>query len=220
MVNAAHKLTVPWPESDEGKEKGTPRHRNRPRRSSLHYLLPCTLQAGPPREGQAPVKKLYCIRKLEGKRPLARDLRVDGILLLLLLLLLIIIVIITARSRVLLEKLTGRHVVKKFPRNRRVYDSVHKSPPLVRVLSQIHGPNATSWRSILILSPHLRLRLSSCPLQTSPPKPSIHLSSPLLFLMTTTTTKKAAIADNGLYFNYQFKCRRDAYVNEVGYYGN
>jgi hypothetical protein len=59
---------------------------------------------------QAPEKKLYCIGKLEGKRPLARNLRVDGILLPLL----IIIKIISPRSRAL-EKLTGPQLVKKFP---------------------------------------------------------------------------------------------------------
>jgi hypothetical protein len=103
------------------------------RRSPLLYVPSCTQQAGPPRAGSVAGEKLYGIRKLEGKRPLARDLRVDGILLLLL----IKIIIITPRSRVLLKKLIGPHLVKKFSRNRTVHDRVHNSLPLGRILSQI-----------------------------------------------------------------------------------
>ena len=51
--------------------------------------------------------------------------------------------------------------------------------------SPVHSPppNATSWRSMLILSFHLSLVLWSCsPPQVPPPKPCIHLSDPAYML--------------------------------------
>jgi hypothetical protein len=45
-----------------------------------------------------------------------------------------------------------------------VHYSIHSSPPPVPILSQfnpVHVPPPTSWRSILILSSHLRLGLPS-----------------------------------------------------------
>ena len=84
-------------------------------------------------------------------------------------------------SRVLLEKLTGLQLIKKFPLilwNPKVQYRIHKCPPPVPILSQlnpVHTP--TSWRSTLILSSHLCLGLPSCPFhQVSPPKPCSCLS--------------------------------------------
>ena len=49
--------------------------------------------------------------------------------------------------------------------NSKVHYRIHKCPPIVPIQSQldpVHTPHPTSWSSILILSSHLRLGLSSC----------------------------------------------------------
>jgi len=90
--------------------------------------------------------------------------------------------LLTPWSTVLLEKLTRSQLVKKFPKfdgTRKVHYRIYKCPPPVPTLSQIkpiHTPHPTSWRSILILSPHLHLGLPSGLLPSA--KPCIHLSSP------------------------------------------
>ena len=69
--------------------------------------------------------------------------------------------------RVLLEKLTGLQLVKKFP-------AFHGTPRFITALTSVRHlslswanpiqstyPHPTSWRSILILSTHLRLGLPS-----------------------------------------------------------
>ena len=73
--------------------------------------------------------------------------------------------LLTVWWRVLLEKLTGLQLVKKFPAfhgTRRfitVLTSVrHLSLSWANPIQSIY-PNPTSWRSILILSTHLRLGL-------------------------------------------------------------
>jgi len=90
----------------------------------------------------------------------------------------------TPWSRVLLEKLTGSQLDKKFPafygtwRFITVFTSArHLS---LSWASSIHSitPHPTSRRSILILSSHLRLGLPSGSFpQVSPPKPCMRLSS-------------------------------------------
>ena len=75
--------------------------------------------------------------------------------------------LLTPWGRVLLEKLTGLRLVKKFP-------AFHGTRRFITALTSVHNlslswaspiqsiyPHPTSWRSILILSTHLRLLLSS-----------------------------------------------------------
>ena len=75
--------------------------------------------------------------------------------------------LLTPWCRVLLQKLTGLQLVKKFP----VFHGTRRfitAPTSVRHLSlswvspiQSIYPHPTSWRSVLILSTHLRLGLPS-----------------------------------------------------------
>jgi len=74
---------------------------------------------------------------------------------------------LTPWCRVLLEKLTGLQLVKKFPafhRTRRFIIALtsvrHLSLSWATPIQSIY-PHPTSWRSILILSTHLRLGLPS-----------------------------------------------------------
>ena len=75
--------------------------------------------------------------------------------------------LLTPWCRVLLEKLTGLQLVKKFP-------AFHGTRKFITALTSVHQlslswaspiqsiyPHPTSWRSILILSTHLRLGLPS-----------------------------------------------------------
>ena len=95
--------------------------------------------------------------------------------------------LLTPWCRVLLEKLTGLQLVKKFPafHGTRVFITALTS---VRHLSlswasPIHSiyPHPTSWRSILILSTHLRLGLPSGLLPSGFPTKNLYntLSSPI-----------------------------------------
>jgi len=76
-----------------------------------------------------------------------------------------ILILLTPWCRVLLEKLTGLQLVKKFP-------ALHVTPRFITALTSVRHlslswtcpiqsiyPHPTSWRSILILSTHLRLGL-------------------------------------------------------------
>jgi hypothetical protein len=97
-------------------------------------------------------------------------------------------ILLTPASRVLLEKLTGSQLVKKFPilyRTQILITAFTRSRHLsLSWASSIQSmpPHPTSWRSILILSSHLRLDLpnglfpSSFPIKT--------LYTPLLSLDT------------------------------------
>ena len=95
--------------------------------------------------------------------------------------------LLTPWCRVLLEKLTGLQLVKKFPA---FYGTRRFITPLtsVRHLSlswaspmQSTYPHPTSWRSILILSTHLRLGLPSGLFTSGFPTKNIYapLSSPI-----------------------------------------
>ena len=75
--------------------------------------------------------------------------------------------LLTQRCRVLLEKLTGLQLVKKFPafhRTRRFITALtsvrHLSLSWSSPIQSIY-PHPTSWRTILILSTHLHLGLPS-----------------------------------------------------------
>ena len=94
---------------------------------------------------------------------------------------------LTPWCRVLLEKLTGLQLVKKFPtfhRTRRFITALtsfrHLSLSWASPIQSIY-PHPTSWRSVLILSTHLRLGLPSGLLPSgSPPRP---YTPPLLTYM-------------------------------------
>ena len=90
--------------------------------------------------------------------------------------------LLTACSKVLLEKLTGSHLVKKFPAfygTRKfitAFTSAHHLYLSWTRSIQSMSPHPTSWTSILILSSHLQLGLPSGPFpQMSPPKPYIYI---------------------------------------------
>ena len=95
--------------------------------------------------------------------------------------------LLTAWCSVILQKLTGLQLLKKFPtfHGTRRFITAHSS---VRHLSlswaspvQSIYPHSTSWRSILILSTHLRLGLPSCLFPSGFPTKTLYtpLSSPI-----------------------------------------
>ena len=88
--------------------------------------------------------------------------------------------LLTPWGRVLLEKLTGLQLVKKFPtfhgtwRFITILTSVcHLSLSSASPIQSIY-PHPTSWRSILILSTHLHLGLSSGLFPLFPHQDPIH----------------------------------------------
>ena len=95
--------------------------------------------------------------------------------------------LLTPWCRVLLEKLTGLQLVKKFPAfhgTQRFIIALTSLPQLsLSWASSIQSiyPHRTSWRSILILSTHLRLGLSSGLLPSGFPTKNLYtsLSSPI-----------------------------------------
>ena len=95
--------------------------------------------------------------------------------------------LLTPWCRVLLEKLTGLQLVKKFP-------AFHGTQRFITALTSVRHlfrswanpiqstyPHPTSWRSILILSTHLRLGLPSGLFPSSFPYKTLYtpLSSPI-----------------------------------------
>ena len=90
----------------------------------------------------------------------------------------------TPWCRVLLEKLTGLQLVKKFPvfHGTRMFITAltnvrHLSLSWARPIQSIY-PHPTSWRSMLILSTHLRLGLPSGLLPSDFPTNTLYIHSP------------------------------------------
>ena len=74
--------------------------------------------------------------------------------------------------------------ILRISRNPKVHYRTHKRPPSISILGQpnpVHIPTSTSWRSILILSTHLRLSLPSGLLPSGFPTKTLYttLSSPI-----------------------------------------
>ena len=92
--------------------------------------------------------------------------------------------ILTPWCRVLLEKLTGLQLIKKFPAfhgTRRFITALtsvlHLSLTWASPIQSIY-PHTTSWRSVLILSTHLRLGLPSGLLPSGFPTKTLYTPSP------------------------------------------
>jgi len=101
--------------------------------------------------------------------------------------------LLTPWCRVLLEKLTGLQLVKKFP-------AFHGTQRFITALTSVRHlslswvsptqsiyPYPTSWRSILILSTHLRLGLPSGLLPSGFPNKTIHTPSFWIYYICQTT---------------------------------
>jgi hypothetical protein len=112
----------------------------------------------------------------------------------------------TLWSSVLLEKLTGLQLVKKFPAfygTRRFITALtsacHLSLSLASLIQSTH-PHPTSWRSIIILSPHLRLGLPQRslsfrfphqnPIHTTPTTHTRYIPRPAHPILLFTTRSK------------------------------
>ena len=93
--------------------------------------------------------------------------------------------LLTPWCRVLLEKLTGLQLVKKFPYFTEPENSLPHSQASANCLypepAQSRYPHPTSWRSVLILSTHLHLGLPSGLFLSGFPTKTLYtlLSSPI-----------------------------------------
>ena len=92
--------------------------------------------------------------------------------------------LLTPWCRVLLEKLTGLQLVKKFPAFHRTWRFItaltrlrHLSLSWANPIQSIY-PHPTSWRSILILSTHLRLGLPIGLFPSGLPTKTLYTPSP------------------------------------------
>ena len=83
--------------------------------------------------------------------------------------------LLTPWCRVLLEKLTGLQLVKKFPHFMEPEGSLRHSQ--ASATCPYHGP-AQSWRSILILSTHLRVGLPSGLFPSGFPTKTLYVYAP------------------------------------------
>jgi len=115
------------------------------------------------------------------------------------------------RSRVLLEKLTGLQLVKKFPAfygtRRFITSSTSARHLYLSWASSIQSitSHPTSWRSILILFSHLRLGPQMVPFpQVSPPKPCIGLSSPPYVLHAPTISFCSSLSPEQFLVTYTY----------------
>ena len=73
------------------------------------------------------------------------------------------------------------HEIPRISRNPKVHYRTHKGPSPLSILGQlnsVHIPNPTSWRSILILSTHLRLGLPSGLFPFGYPTKTLYTPSP------------------------------------------
>jgi len=101
--------------------------------------------------------------------------------------------LLTPWCRVLLQKLTGLQLVEKFPafHGTRMFISALTSVrhPCLSWASPIQSiyPHPTSWRSILILSTHLRLGLPSGLLPSRFPAKILYIKRAQIVLFVATT---------------------------------
>ena len=73
------------------------------------------------------------------------------------------------------KRFAASQEIPRISPNLKVYYRTHKRPPPVSILGQSIYPHPTSWRSILILSTHLRLGLPSALLPSGFPSKTLYI---------------------------------------------